>query len=304
MNSKQEIFVPIAIAGIHKSSNIAILNILLNKMQRPINEKRTLGLTMATIELENANLRLINLDGKAEFRDLLWETYIKATEGFVFIVSPMDADNLDLARDWFWKIIDWGNKKAPILFLIINWNGTTGTLGIDEITAHFGLERFSEVPARPIRILEILTPEQENLMKSFIWLAEKTRTREEALTLQIHGIIFYKQNGSRLFEPLFFSSTTNDENLRKIIKSFERLHFSRIADIGLQKITIGEFRITLIKGDYISCVVLVRKNDSEEKTKMVAESLIEFIEAKGEPNTDLIDEFVRETFAKYLPHYI
>ncbi|MFX0113911.1 MAG: ADP-ribosylation factor-like protein [Candidatus Hodarchaeota archaeon] len=297
--------VPVTIAGLHRAGKSTILNCLLDRSEVSNTIKGTLGLTATTIELKRTRLRLIDLGGEEAFRDLLWETYVKIAEGLVFVVDPTDSENLDKARDWFWRMVDWANKQAPILLLINRWDIETSALGIDEITAHFELERFSEVPARPIRIMEVSTSEEEIVRQAFSWLVEKLQMRVKSETLELRGISFYGQNGIPITEPVFFGHNQDLNGLRNLIMNFEKLYFLKTADLGLQTLTVGENRITLIKGDYVSCAILIRKNDSQERAKIVAEAVIGYVEEefvnKGKNLTiEAISEFMERNFSHFL----
>ncbi|MHA2270947.1 MAG: ADP-ribosylation factor-like protein [Candidatus Hodarchaeales archaeon] len=301
----QETLVPVVVAGLNGTGKTTILSSLFGKTDSRDNQKETLGLTATTIEFEGSRLRLIDLGGKEPFRDLLWETYIKIAEGLVFVIDSTKTKSLKLARDWFWRMVDWGNKQAPILILINKWNDETTALGIDEITANFELERFSEVPARPIRILEITLSEQNVVRQSFGWLVDKLQTRVLSQTLEIRCISLYQQDGSPIIDSVFFGRYRGSNSLRNLIQNFEKLHFSKTAELGLQTLTIGEHRIALIKGDLISCGILVRKFDSQERAKAVTEAVIgyieeEFIEKGKKLSIEAINEFMNRNF----PHFL
>ncbi|MFQ5978448.1 MAG: ADP-ribosylation factor-like protein [Candidatus Heimdallarchaeota archaeon] len=301
----QEKAIPVTVAGLHGSGKTAILNCLLDRIDLQDNKQEILGLTATTIEIEQTRLRLIDLGGEEAFRDLLWETYVKIAEGLVFVVDATNAKNLDLARDWFWRIVDWGNKQAPILLLINQRDFETKTLGIDEITAQFELERFSEVPARPIRILEVSVAEEDSVRHSFGWLVEKLQARVQSQALEVRGLSFYGWDGAPIAKPVFFGHNNNLNNLHSLIEKFGTLRFAKTADLGLQTLTVGEHRIMLIKGDQVSCAILIRKSDSQERAKIVTEELIgyveeEFIEKGKNITVEVISEFMSRKFALFL----
>lgn len=301
----QEKAIPVTIAGLYGSGKTSILNCLLDRMDPQGNEEGTLGLTATTIEIEQTRLRLIDLGGKEAFRDLLWETYVKIAEGLVFVVDATNVRNLDLARDWFWRIVDWGNKQAPILLLINQRDNESKTLGIDEITAQFELERFSEVPARPIRILEVSVAKEDSVRHSFGWLVEKLQARVQSQALKVRSLSFYGRDGAPIVDPVFFGHTNDLNSLYSLIEKFGTLSFAKTADLGLQTLTVGEHRIMLIKGDQVSCAILIRKSDSQERAKIVTEELIgyvedEFIEKGKKITAEVISEFMSRKFALFL----
>lgn len=295
--------VPIVVAGITGSGKTTFVQRLLTGTFIE-SEGTTLGLDVEIYrdkKFGGAVFQLFDLGGQPAFREMLWMKYIKMSQGVIFVFDSANPEHVEEAREWFWKVCDWSGTDMPILFLANKWDLPI-RMELTDIIEKLEITRFSEMPARSFRIYSTSMVTGENVQKALNWFIERVREKVESERVLLHHIYIYTDEGKPLLEIPLTKPMGDPILLAGFFAAVDNFSsFVMNEPGGVHSIQTQNYRLVMVKGNEYICSVVISSHDSVQKGRIVAESIIAYVEDENRATPEEIMDLLLRNFAEDLP---
>ncbi len=295
--------IPIVVAGITGSGKTTFVQRLLTGKFIE-SEGTTLGLDVEfyrPTEYPGAMFQLFDLGGQPAFREMLWLKYIKMSQGVIFIFDSANPQQVDEARDWFWRVCDWAGTDMPILFLANKWD-LAEKMDLTEIIEGLDITRFSEMPARSFRIYTTSMVTGDNVEAAIRWFIDRVNERALEERILIHHVYIYDKHGKPFLEIPLTKSLGDPILLAGFFAAVDNFSsFVMNEPGGVHSIQTQNYRLVMVKGNDYICSVVIGAHDSLQKGRMVAESVVGFVESQLRISIDDVLDLLVKNFSDDLP---
>ncbi|MFX0113353.1 MAG: ADP-ribosylation factor-like protein [Candidatus Hodarchaeota archaeon] len=257
----------------------------------------TLGVNTEICEYEGYTLQIFDLGGHESLRELLWENYVKLSEGVVFIFDSSDPLKMEEARESFWQVINWvGSEDVTIAFVANKWD--IPHMDLKEIAEGLELQKLGATPERSFRIFNSSAKTGDGVDDVMKWMVSRLVRVTSAKQINVCGV-FLVENQEIIFEmPLDLSQEAAD-----FIKGFLLGMMKVFGSSGGQAPQVLETEghlLTIVQKDDMTCAVVALREGSPARARIIAESIIRFQKSLSEkdPNYDsnAIANFVFQAF--------
>ncbi|MFX0114406.1 MAG: ADP-ribosylation factor-like protein [Candidatus Hodarchaeota archaeon] len=268
--------IPIVLVGIQQAGKTTLAR-LLAKGRPVLTTLPTTGLDIEIAHHKDNLYQLFDLGGQYAFRATLWERYVELATGIVFVFDAADRSTISDAIEWFWKVVSWAPPRAPLLFLA-NKCDLPSHMDLSEIIQHIDAKRVA-LSGRSFRIFSISAKSGENVQMAFEWLSESVRAFLEQKNTHMYFLLISSLDGEILAEidarALHLVGFDASNHYTTALHSFVR---AASQQIGLESLETGFFRLVIVRGSKIVCLVGVRQDDPEDRARLIAESCLGFVE--------------------------
>ncbi len=295
--------IPVVVAGITGSGKTTFVQRLLTGKFIE-SEGTTLGLDVEIYrdrKFGGALFQIFDLGGQPAFREMLWMKHIKMSQGVIFVFDSANAGHIEEAREWFWKVCDWGGTDMPILFLANKWD-LPNRMDLTEIIERLEITRLSEMPARSFRIYTVSMLTGENVGDAVSWFISRAFEKAAQERIMIHHVYIYDKNGKPYLEIPLTKPIGDPILLAGFFTAVDNFSsFVMNEPGGVHSIQTQNYRLVMVKGQEYICSVVIGSHDSVQKGRIVAESIIASVEDERRTTAESILEFLVSHFNNDLP---
>ncbi|MFQ5978916.1 MAG: ADP-ribosylation factor-like protein [Candidatus Heimdallarchaeota archaeon] len=257
----------------------------------------TLGVNTEICEYEGYTLQIFDLGGHESLRELLWENYVKLSEGIIFIFDSSDSPKMEEARKSFWQVVDWvGSEDVTIAFVANKWD--LPHLDLKEIAEGLELRKLGATPERSFRIFSTSAKTGDGVDVVMQWMVSRLARVTATKQINVCGLFLVQDQGIIFEMPLDLSQEAAD-----FIKGFLLGMMKVFGSSGGQAPQVLETEghlLTIVQRENMTCVVVAFREGSTARARIIAESIIRFQKRlfEKDPNYDpnAIANFVFQAF--------
>jgi small GTP-binding protein len=270
--------IPIAILGLENAGKTTLsVRLKTGNFEQTI---PTPGLDVEVVEIKGGLFQLFDLGGHSHFRNLFWENYVQLSQGLIFIIDSNDLGKLDEVVEWLWKCLEW-NISAPLLIL-----ANKSDLHHIELKELIDKIRMAELPIqnpnRSFRIFEVSIKDWTNLEGAMSWFSSKVAQVVGERQIRLVGLYLYLPTGIPIVSYLFSDESSPDLDV-DLIPSFLNALDSFASGVigineGLQSINTKDHYILMVKREGVLCAVITDRDSDVGATRVVAESILTYVE--------------------------
>ncbi len=268
--------IPIVLVGIQQAGKTT-LAYFLSKGKLNLATLPTTGMDVEIARYNDKLYQLFDLGGQYAFRSTLWQKYVELATGIVFVFDAADRSTISEAFEWFWQVVDWSPPRTPMLFLANKCDLPTH-MSLKEILELLDPKRVAS-SGRSFRIFPISAKTGENTDMAFEWFFETVSGLMAQKNAHAYFILISSMNGDILVEidarPLHLVGFDASNHYTTVLHSFVR---AASQQVGLESLETGFFRLVMVRGAKTICLVGVRKDDPEDRARLIAESCLNFVE--------------------------
>lgn len=245
----------------------------------------TLGVNTEICEYEGYTLQIFDLGGHESLQELLWENYVKLSEGIIFIFDSSDSLKMAEARESFWRIVDWvGSEDVTIAFVANKWD--LPHLDFKEIAEGLELQKLGATPERSFRIFNSSAKTGDGIDEVMKWMVSRLVRVTSTKQIKICGVFLVLEREIIFEMPLDLSQEAVD-----FIKGFLLGMMKVFGSSGGQAPQVLETEghlLTIVQKEDVTCVVVALREGSPSRARIIAESIISFQKSISEkdPNFD------------------
>ncbi|MFX1517414.1 MAG: ADP-ribosylation factor-like protein [Promethearchaeota archaeon] len=270
--------IPIAIVGLENAGKTTLSMRL--QTGKYLQTLPTAGLDVEVVEIQGHIFQLFDLGGHQHFRLLFWKNYVQLSQGIIFVIDASDDNKLDEVVDWLWKCLEW-NKNAPLLILANK--SDLNHVGLEKIIDEIRLAQLPmQNPNRSFRIFEVSMKVGTNLDEALSWFADKTANNIGDNQIRLLGFYLYLPTGIPIASHLFSNGNSNDFDLDMMpgfLNAFDQFTSGMMGpNEGLQSLSTLNHSILMVKREGVLCAVITDKDSDLSVTRVIAESILTYVE--------------------------
>ena len=278
MHKNSERRIPIAIVGLENAGKTTLSMRL--QTGRYLQTLPTAGLDVEVVEKQGHIFQLFDLGGHQHFRQLFWKNYVQLSQGIIFVIDASDDSKLGEVVDWLWKCLEW-NKNAPLLILANK--SDLNHIGLEKIIDEIRLAQLPiQNPNRSFRIFEVSMKVGTNLDEALSWFADKTVNNIGDNQIRLLGFYLYLPTGIPIASYLLSSGNSNDFDLDMMpgfLNAFDQFTSGMMGpNEGLQSLSTLNHSILMVKREGVLCAVITDKDSDLSVTRVIAESILTYVE--------------------------
>jgi small GTP-binding protein len=301
LEDSSEIRIPIAIVGLENAGKTTLATRLQTGKFIPTTTP-TKGLDIETVEIKGNLLQLFDLGGHITFRELFWQTYVKLSQGIIFVIDSSDLRRLDQVVEWFWKCLEW-NPTAPLLILANK--SDLAHIELDELITKIKLDQLpQESPQRSFRIFEVSTKLGTNIDDAIMWFSQKIIPILSKRKVRLIGIYLYLPTGIPVASHHFASDLSGEfdpDVIPGFLYALDQFASGVIGPSdGLNSISTEHGRILMVKREGVMCAIMTDKESDPGTSRVIAESFLTYIEATFSKSLSLLRHEGKLSFPKNL----
>lgn len=278
MQNNSERRIPIAIVGLENAGKTTLSIQLQTGEFRPT--LPTAGLDVEAVEMRGNIFQLFDLGGHQYFRQLFWKNYVQLSQGIIFVIDASDSHKLAEGADWLWKCLEW-NLNVPLLILANK--SDLNHIGLETIIDKIRLVQLPiQNPNRSFRIFEVSIKLGTNLNEALSWFAQKTANNIGDSQIRVLGFYLYLPTGIPIVSYLFSDGSSKNLDLDMIpgfLNAFDQFTSGMMGlNEGLQSINTLNHSILMVKREGVLCAMITDKDSDPSATRVIAESILTYIE--------------------------
>lgn len=257
-DSMTEGLIPITVTGLSSAGKTTMTERLLTQKFRE-NLPSTMGLNIERYEVKRKSqleFQIFDLGGHEAFREVIWLNYVRLALGsiFVFDASDRNPQNLEDAKNWFWKVIEW--SSAPVIMFVAN-KIDLDHMSLWEIAEGLDLMRFTHNPEVSFQVFFTSMKTGENFDEMFDWFFDKVEQNVKKMNLgSVLGLYIHQTNN---IYAEFLAEKQNPASFRSIIQKLGTQSFDLHSNLQLFQ-------------DQTYSVVCVRSSNSELSCSLIIDN--------------------------------
>ena len=293
--------IPIAIVGLENAGKTTLATRLQTGKYRPTITP-TKGLDVETVEIKGNLFQLFDLGGQMTLREMFWQTYVKLSQGIIFVIDSSDTDKLDQVVEWFWKCLEW-NSTAPLLILANK--SDLVHLGHDELIEKIKLNRLVEQGTqRPFRVFEVSMKLGTNLDEAIVWFFERMVPALSQKRVKLLGLYLYLPTGIPIATHRFTSEASEEIDADMVpgfLYAVDQFASGVIGPSeGINTISTEQGYILTVKREGVMCAVVTDKDSDPGTCRVIAESFLTYVETSFSENISIFRQEGKLVFPKNL----
>ena len=272
--------IPVAIVGLEDAGKTTLSLRLQTGTFR--HTMPTAGLDTEIINLHGTLFQLFDLGGHERFRNLLWKKYVEHSQGIVYVIDSSDAasEKLDSSIEWLWKCLEW-NVDAPLLILVNK--SDLAHFPLDLIVPKMRLDDLHQLnPNRSFQIFDVSCLTGQNISHAINWLLQKIAHIVPEQQIRMSGIYLYLPTGVPIATHSFSVRRYDGLDIDMVpgyLNAMETFLHDVMGDENLHSISTDRHQILMVKCSTVLCAIVTDKVSSPAVTRMVAESVVKYIES-------------------------
>jgi small GTP-binding protein len=298
LNVISEKRIPIAIVGLENAGKTTLsVRLQTGKYHQTL---PTAGLDVEVLEIRGHIFQLFDLGGHQHFRHLFWKNYVQLSQGIIFVIDSSDDSKLDEVVDWLWKCLKW-NRNAPLLILANK--SDLNHVGLETIIEKIRLTQLPiQNPNRSFRIFEVSFKLGTNVDEALSWFAEKTANNIGDSKIKLLGFYLYLPTGIPIASHLFTDGNSKNLDLDIIpgfLNAFDQFTSGMMGPSeGLQSLNTLNHSILMVKREGVLCAVITDKDSDLSVTRVIAESILTYVETSFAEKLSLFQKDGKIRFPK------
>lgn len=288
--------VPVAVIGLEEAGKSSFIRRIMGEefLERTL---PTAGLDTNFLQINGLLFQLFDLGGHKDFREFFWENYVKLSRGIIFIVDSNDIEKIGEAKEWFWKVIQW-NPSASLLILA---NKADLPVYIDrqEFIQLLELKRLPiENSSRSFRIFEVSMKTGKNVDNALTWLCDNITKQTIGTSPKLFGIFFYLSNGLPI-TSIKIDPKLDGSLFTGYLSAMDNFTADSLGpEEGLRSIYTDNHRILIVKRKNLICSVVSDKGSETIMVRIIAESILGFMEDHFSSKIKLFEDTGKLTITK------
>jgi small GTP-binding protein len=299
------IVIPIAVLGTAQSGKTTFIQYLRTGMFIE-NFPSTLGASSELYQdtrFESVAFQLMDIATQADFEGLRKKAVL-AAEGIIFLLDATNYDQIDAAKDLFWKFRAEANPEIPILFLVSKWD-VSNRMSLPEICERINLHQF---PSLNFHFCTISVRTGENIPAAIQWLTARANERVLSEIVELQYLCIYDKGGKPYLEIEISKSMGDFALLSPFLSAVDAFSEQVMAEKGgLQAIAMESSYLLFVKGDEYVCAVVIKKTPHKakglliDKGRLIAETVLAKIDNSKNKNDEEIMNLLCDHFSSDLP---
>ncbi|MFX0184183.1 MAG: ADP-ribosylation factor family protein [Candidatus Hodarchaeota archaeon] len=271
--------IPIALVGLENAGKTSLIVRLQTGEFQPT--LPTSGLDTEIIEIKGHLFQLFDLGGHQRFRQLFWKNYVQLSQGIVFVIDSNDIEKLDEVVEWLWKCLEW-NLNTP--FLILANKSDLNHIPLDDLIEKIKLNHLPRLnPQRSFQIFEVSIKLGTNLDQALFWFSQKITNVVLEQRIRLIGLYLYLPTGIPIATHIFTEGTVegfDSDMIPGFLNAIDNFTSGVMGpNEGLQSLYTENQCIVMVKRDGLLCAAVTAKDSDPALTRMVAESVLNYLEA-------------------------
>lgn len=274
--------IPVSIIGLQNAGKSTLVaRLKTNQFEKTV---PTSGMDNEIIEVEGTLFQLFDLAGHRDFRSFIWENYVRLSRGIIFIIDSSKRNTslkkLKEVNKWFWKALEW-NPRATLLILANK--SDLNHISKGKIMNSLELQKLPEInPSRSYRIFQVSIKTGNNIEEAFKWFGGKLSTEIGKESVTLTGLYVYLPTGVPLC-TISFNPALDSDMFTGFLSAVDTFASNAMGSSeGLQSIFTANYRILMVKRMGLLCGVISDKESESVNARILAESVLKFIEKKFE----------------------
>ncbi|MFX0015831.1 MAG: ADP-ribosylation factor-like protein [Promethearchaeota archaeon] len=292
--------IPIAIVGLENAGKTTLANRLQTGKFIPTTTP-TKGLDIETVQIKENFFQLFDLGGHVSFREMFWQTYVKLSQGIIFVIDSTDIKRIDQTSEWLWKCLEW-NSTAPILILANK--ADLAHIELNELLNNLKLDQLPQKsPERSFQIYEVSMKEGTNLDEALGWFFQKLIPILQKKKVKLIGIYLYLPTGIPIASHRFTSESEelDEATVPGFLYALDQFASGVIGPSdGLNSISTGQGSILMVKREGVMCAIVTDKESDPITSRIIAESFLTYVETTFSQSISLLVKEGKVSFPKNL----
>ncbi|UCG89925.1 MAG: GTP-binding protein [Candidatus Heimdallarchaeota archaeon] len=270
--------IPIAIVGLENAGKTTLsVRLQTGRYHQTL---PTAGLDVEVVDVKGTLFQLFDLGGHQHFRELFWRNYVQLSQGIIFVIDSSDCEKLDEVVDWLWKCLEW-NKNAPLLILANK--SDLKHIEFEDLIRKIRLAKLPiQNPHRSFRIFEVSMKLGTNLDEAFSWFSQKTSNIIDGSQIKLLGLYIYLPTGIPIASHLFTKEPSQNLDVDMIpgfLNAIDQFTSGFMGpNEGLQSLNTQNHCILMVKREGVLCALITAKDSDPGVTRVVAESILTYLE--------------------------
>ena len=135
----------------------------------------TVGFNVESVEYKNIKFTMWDIGGQDVIRPL-WRYYYSNTEGLIYVVDSSDSEQIDLAKEELWKMLDEYELKDASLLILAN-KQDKAVMTVSEMAEKLGL---NNLRGREWKIQGTCALTSSGLYEGLDWLCKQMSKKSKA----------------------------------------------------------------------------------------------------------------------------
>ncbi len=293
--------IPVAIVGLEQAGKTTLATRLQTGKYIPTITP-TKGIDVETVEIQENLFQLFDLGGQKSLREMFWQTYVKLSQGIIFVIDSSDISKLDEVVEWFWKCLEW-NHTAPILILANK--SDLSHIDLDDLINKIKLDQvLQQNPHRSFRIFEVSMKKGTNLDDAIGWFSQKMMPILAQKKVRIRGIYLYLPTGIPIASHRFTSDASGEFDADMVpgfLYALDQFASGVIGPSeGLNTISTEQGYILTVKREGVMCAIVTDKDSDPVTSRVIAESFLTYVESTFSKSISLLRHEGKLVFPKNL----
>jgi hypothetical protein len=211
---------------------------------------------------------------------LFWKNYVQLSQGIVFVIDSSDLEKLDEMVEWLWKCLEW-NVNAP--FLILANKSDLNHIPLDDLIEKIKLNHLPRLNSRrSFQIFEVSIKLGTNLDRVLSWFSQKITNKVLEQKIRLIGLYLYLPTGIPIATHIFTEGTVDgfdSDMIPRFLNAIDNFTSGVMGpNEGLQSLYTENQCILMVKRDGLLCAAVTAKDSDPALTRMVAESVLNYLE--------------------------
>ncbi|MFX0170916.1 MAG: ADP-ribosylation factor family protein [Candidatus Hodarchaeota archaeon] len=290
--------IPIAIVGLENAGKTSLIVRLQTGEFQPTTP--TAGLDTEIIEIKGHLFQLFDLGGHQRFRHLFWKNYVELSQGIVFVIDSSDSEKLDEVVQWLWKCLEW-NVNAPILLLANK--SDLDHIPHDDLIEKIKLNQLPILnPHRAFQIFKVSIKLGTNVDRALSWFSQKIAHAFIGQKIKLIGLYLYLPTGIPIATHIFTKGTIDgfdSDMIPGFLNAIDNFTSGVMGpNEGLHSLYTENQCILMVKREGLLCAAVTAKDSDPALTRMVAESVLNYLETSFSKKISLFRKDGRIRFPK------
>ncbi|MHA1755172.1 MAG: ADP-ribosylation factor-like protein [Promethearchaeota archaeon] len=286
----------IAIVGLENSGKTSLLSYIKNGEIGRVYP--TFGINYENLEFKDLSLVFYDLSGKEEYRPY-WSSILKKSDLVIYVIDGLDLTNIKDNKITITKCIDSIHPNTPFLFLV-NKVEHIRALRKKEIIELYELTDLTK-RITDWDIIEVSALTGVGIPEVLKWIYKKLMGKELKIGISLSEIIIFDKTGNVIYNKNNLFPSGQDIKLTSGFIFAVYKFAKQTLNERPTNIVIGSYKIVLSYLDSLTGVIIVHRDDSEEKALEMLNQILSKIEQQKMSVDSLdINKFIRENIFNYI----
>ncbi|MHA1409878.1 MAG: ADP-ribosylation factor-like protein [Candidatus Odinarchaeia archaeon] len=258
----------------------------------------TFGINYETLKFKNFTINFYDLSGKEEYRPY-WKSIIKKCDLVIYVVDALDLTKIKESRKALKDCIQVISNSIPIA-IFLNKTEQTRALTKKEIIELYELQDLTKKNIT-WNIFEVSALTGLGIPQAFKWIFKNLTNNELKIGISLSEIIVFDKTGKIIFSKNNLFPESSDINLTAGFVFAVHNFAKQTINEKVTRIIIGPYKLIVDYVDDLIGVMIVHKEDSDNKTVDVLSQILTKIKLEKKPISESsINKFIAGNMLSYI----